>query len=190
MWGFTHLTVHSSYVGGLLPWITVLSLGVGLLFIPLTMAATHGVRAADSGAAAAVEAELGETFVSRATCQVALLTNVFQHGQHSGENLAGTRRQTGSGSRAHAPPSVGPTLVAGLPPGRDALVVVTARCTDSGRRSPQRGREPSPSVSPRSAGVCCFDSTSGGVAGHAAGVRGRGQHSGRRIATDRGQPAQ
>lgn len=52
MWGFTHLTVDSSYVTALLPSIVVLALGMGLVFIPVTMTATHGVGTEDSGAAA------------------------------------------------------------------------------------------------------------------------------------------
>ena len=76
MWGFTHLTVHSSYVGGLLPWITVLSLGMGLLFIPLTMAATHGVQEADSGAAAAA---LNAAQQIGGAVGLAALSTVFSH---------------------------------------------------------------------------------------------------------------
>jgi EmrB/QacA subfamily drug resistance transporter len=50
---FTRLTVDSGYWGGLLPGILALSFGLGLLFIPLTLTATHGV-AKDVGIASAV----------------------------------------------------------------------------------------------------------------------------------------
>ncbi len=45
MWGFTHLTPQSTYAAGLLPWIVVLAFGLGLIFVPLTLTAVHGVRA-------------------------------------------------------------------------------------------------------------------------------------------------
>ena len=53
MWGFTHLTTTSSYVTGLLPWVLVLSIGLGLTFVPMTLTAVAGVRDEDSGAASA-----------------------------------------------------------------------------------------------------------------------------------------
>ena len=54
MYGFTHLEVGSSYVTHLLPFIVVLALGMGLVFIPLTLTAVHGVRREDAGVASAV----------------------------------------------------------------------------------------------------------------------------------------
>jgi EmrB/QacA subfamily drug resistance transporter len=51
---FTQLTVDSSYWGGLLPGILSMSLGLGLLFIPFTLTATHGVSKDESGIASAV----------------------------------------------------------------------------------------------------------------------------------------
>ncbi len=54
MWGFTHLTPQSTYVSGLLPWIVVLAFGLGLIFVPLTLTAVHGVAHEDSSVASAV----------------------------------------------------------------------------------------------------------------------------------------
>lgn len=54
MWGFSLLTVDSSYVGGLLPWMLLLSFGLGLIFVPLTLTAVRGVAREDSGVASAV----------------------------------------------------------------------------------------------------------------------------------------
>jgi EmrB/QacA subfamily drug resistance transporter len=54
MWGFTHLTPQSTYASGLLPWIVVLALGLGLIFVPLTLTAVHGVAHEDSSVASAV----------------------------------------------------------------------------------------------------------------------------------------
>jgi EmrB/QacA subfamily drug resistance transporter len=53
MWGFSHLTVESSYAMNLLPWILVLAVGMGLTFVPLTLTAVAGVRDEDSGAGSA-----------------------------------------------------------------------------------------------------------------------------------------
>jgi EmrB/QacA subfamily drug resistance transporter len=58
LWGFAqipyssdtdHLGVTASYAGDLLPWIVVFSFGMGLVFVPLTLTAVHGVGAHDSG---------------------------------------------------------------------------------------------------------------------------------------------
>ncbi len=54
MWGFTHLTPQSTYASGLLPWIVVLAFGLGLIFVPLTLTAVHGVAHEDSSVASAV----------------------------------------------------------------------------------------------------------------------------------------
>jgi len=54
MWGFTHLNPQSTYAAGLLPWIIVLAFGLGLIFVPLTLTAVHGVAHEDSSVASAV----------------------------------------------------------------------------------------------------------------------------------------
>jgi EmrB/QacA subfamily drug resistance transporter len=54
MWGFTHLTPESTYAANLLPWIVVLAFGLGLIFVPLTLTAVHGVAHEDSSVASAV----------------------------------------------------------------------------------------------------------------------------------------
>ena len=46
---FSHLTVHSQYVSGLLGPMLVTSFGFGLLFVPLSLVALHKVRGEDSG---------------------------------------------------------------------------------------------------------------------------------------------
>jgi predicted MFS family arabinose efflux permease len=51
---FTRLTVDSGYWSGLLPGILLTSLGMGFLFIPFTLTATHGVSKDESGIASAV----------------------------------------------------------------------------------------------------------------------------------------
>jgi predicted MFS family arabinose efflux permease len=54
MFGFAQLDVDSSYTTGLLPWIVVLAVGMGLTFVPMTLTATAGVASEDSGVASAV----------------------------------------------------------------------------------------------------------------------------------------
>ncbi|GAB3684673.1 MFS transporter [Angustibacter aerolatus] len=54
MFGFSRLTVESSYAGHLLPFIVVLSFGLGLVFVPMTLTAVHGVAREDSGVGSAV----------------------------------------------------------------------------------------------------------------------------------------
>ncbi len=47
----TQLPVHGSYVGDLLPGLLPLSLGMGLVFVPVTLMATGGISDEDSGLA-------------------------------------------------------------------------------------------------------------------------------------------
>lgn len=76
MWGFTHLTTSSHYVTHLLPWILVLSVGLGLLFIPLTLTATARINPADSGAAASA---LNTAQQIGGAVGIAGLTTAFTH---------------------------------------------------------------------------------------------------------------
>jgi EmrB/QacA subfamily drug resistance transporter len=63
LWGFSRLPyssdpaslgVDASYLTDLLPWIVVFSFGMGMVFVPLTLTAVHGVGAEDSGIGSAV----------------------------------------------------------------------------------------------------------------------------------------
>ncbi|WP_328329807.1 MFS transporter [Kribbella sp. NBC_00382] len=54
MFGFTQLEVGSSYAAHLLPYILLLSFGMGLIFVPLTLTAVSGVADEDSGVGSAV----------------------------------------------------------------------------------------------------------------------------------------
>jgi EmrB/QacA subfamily drug resistance transporter len=54
MLGFSRLDEHSSYAVHLLPFIVLLSVGMGLLFVPLTLTAVSGVDSHDSGVGSAV----------------------------------------------------------------------------------------------------------------------------------------
>ena len=54
MFGFSQLEVDSSYLTHLLPFILLLSFGMGLIFVPLTLTAVSGVANEDSGVGSAV----------------------------------------------------------------------------------------------------------------------------------------
>ncbi len=47
----TQLTTHSTYFGGLFPTIAVMSIGMGMSFVPLTLLATTNVDEGDAGLA-------------------------------------------------------------------------------------------------------------------------------------------
>ena len=54
MYWFSHLTVHSDYVGGLLGPMLVTSTGLGMLFVPLSLVALNRVRGEESGLASSL----------------------------------------------------------------------------------------------------------------------------------------
>jgi EmrB/QacA subfamily drug resistance transporter len=54
MYGFSRLEIDSTYLTGLLPFILLLSVGMGLIFVPLTLTAVSGVANEDSGVGSAV----------------------------------------------------------------------------------------------------------------------------------------
>ena len=54
MFWFSQLTVHSTYVGGLLGPMLVTSVGLGMLFVPLSIVALNRVGGEDSGLASSL----------------------------------------------------------------------------------------------------------------------------------------
>ncbi|NUO92283.1 MAG: DHA2 family efflux MFS transporter permease subunit [Dermatophilaceae bacterium] len=106
MWGFTHLTPQSTYAANLLPWIVVLAFGLGLIFVPLTLTAVHGVAHEDSSVASAVLntmqqvggtiglATLSTIFVNNLNDKVAELTAKLPQGgpAPSREQVAAARK--------------------------------------------------------------------------------------------------
>ena len=54
MYWFSHLTVHSGYVGGLLGPMLVTSVGLGMLFVPISLVALNRVGNEDSGVASSL----------------------------------------------------------------------------------------------------------------------------------------
>lgn len=76
MWTFTQLDLHSSYLTHLLPGVFIMGLGMGFVFIPMTLAASHGVEAKDSGAAASA---LNTAQQIGGSIGLAALTTVYSH---------------------------------------------------------------------------------------------------------------
>ncbi len=77
MWGYSRLEADSSYATGLLPWIVVQAVGMGLLFVPLTLTAVSGVDKADSGVGSAV---LNTVQQVGGAIGIAVLGTVFANG--------------------------------------------------------------------------------------------------------------
>ncbi len=97
MWGFTHLSVDSTYATGLLPWILVLAFGLGLTFVPLTLTAVAGVDDEDSGAGSAA---LNTAQQIGGAIGLAALTTVFTSGfkDKAAELTATLNQQVQSGA--------------------------------------------------------------------------------------------
>ena len=77
MWGYGRLEADSSYATGLLPWIIVQAVGMGLLFVPLTLTAVSRVDKADSGVGSAV---LNTVQQVGGAIGIAVLGTVFANG--------------------------------------------------------------------------------------------------------------
>jgi len=77
MWGYGQLEADSSYVSGLLPWIIVQAIGMGLIFVPLTLTAVSRVDKADSGVGSAV---LNTVQQVGGAIGIAVLGTVFANG--------------------------------------------------------------------------------------------------------------
>ena len=52
--GLTQIGATSSYWFDVLPWLLIMSVGMGLIFVPLTVTSVYGVQAQDTGVASAV----------------------------------------------------------------------------------------------------------------------------------------
>jgi hypothetical protein len=77
MWRYGQLSADSGYVGGLLPWIIVQAIGMGLIFVPLTLTAVSRVDPADSGVGSAV---LNTVQQVGGAIGIAVLGTVFANG--------------------------------------------------------------------------------------------------------------
>lgn len=52
--GLTRIGATSNYWIDVLPWLLIMSLGMGLIFVPLTVTSVYGVQAEDTGVASAL----------------------------------------------------------------------------------------------------------------------------------------
>jgi EmrB/QacA subfamily drug resistance transporter len=77
LWGYTNLDINSTYVTGLLPWIIIQSLGMGLLFVPLMLTAVSRVDPRDAGVGSAVLNTMQQVGGSLG---IAVLGTVFANG--------------------------------------------------------------------------------------------------------------
>jgi EmrB/QacA subfamily drug resistance transporter len=92
LWGYTNLDVDSTYVTGLLPWIIVQSLGMGLLFVPLMLTAVSRVDQRDAGVGSAVLNTMQQVGGSLG---IAVLGTIYANGiaDKMGELVAGAGGQ-------------------------------------------------------------------------------------------------
>ncbi len=93
--------VHASYATDLLPWILIMSFGMGLVFVPLTLTAVHGVSNEDSGIGSGVLNAMQQVggAVGLATLSTVAVHATTSKVQEIGAGLqaAGVNAQTASG---------------------------------------------------------------------------------------------
>jgi len=77
MWGYGRLAADTTYASGLMPWIIVQSIGMGLIFVPLTLTAVSRVDQSDSGVGSAV---LNTVQQVGGAIGIAVLGTVFANG--------------------------------------------------------------------------------------------------------------
>ncbi|WP_324276675.1 MFS transporter [Blastococcus brunescens] len=77
MWGYGQMDVGAGYAADLLPWIVVQAVGMGLLFVPLTLTAVSRVDPGDAGVGSAV---LNTVQQVGGAMGIAVLGTVFANG--------------------------------------------------------------------------------------------------------------
>ena len=77
MWGYSQMDVDAGYASDLLPWIAVQAVGMGLLFVPLTLTAVSRVDPGDAGVGSAV---LNTVQQVGGAMGIAILGTVFANG--------------------------------------------------------------------------------------------------------------
>lgn len=77
MWGYSRMDVDAGYATDLLPWIVVQAVGMGLLFVPLTLTAVSRVDPGDAGVGSAV---LNTVQQVGGAMGIAVLGTVFANG--------------------------------------------------------------------------------------------------------------
>jgi len=105
----SNLGVHASYVSDLLPWIVVMSIGMGFVFVPLTLTAVHGVSSDDSGIGSGVLNAMQQVGGSLG---LATLSTVAVHATTSKANQIVASAQAAAAHHATATPKSFPQSVA------------------------------------------------------------------------------
>ncbi|TQN43946.1 EmrB/QacA subfamily drug resistance transporter [Blastococcus colisei] len=77
MWGYSQMDVGAGYATDLLPWVVVQAVGMGLLFVPLTLTAVSRVDPGDAGVGSAV---LNTVQQVGGAMGIAVLGTVFANG--------------------------------------------------------------------------------------------------------------
>jgi len=109
MYWFSHLTVHSGYVSGLLGPMLVTSTGLGMLFVPISLVALSKVRGEDSGVASSLlntGQQVGGA-IGLAALGTVTWTSVSDNVKHQ---LAQGAAAAGGGAGQHLPASKGFTV--------------------------------------------------------------------------------
>ena len=105
MYWFSHLTEHSTYLDGLLGPMLVTSVGMGMLFVPISLVALNRVRGEDSGVASSLlntGQQVGGA-IGLAALGTITWTAVANNIKHQVAQAAAARRA--GGSPAASPPS-------------------------------------------------------------------------------------
>lgn len=105
LWGYTNLDVDTTYVTGLLPWIIVQSLGMGLLFVPLMLTALSRIDQGDAGVGSAVLNTMQQVGGSLG---IAVLGTIYANG------IADKMSELLQGGSASGPPTEEQTAFFGL----------------------------------------------------------------------------
>jgi hypothetical protein len=95
MLGFSRLATDSTYLADLLPFILLLSVGLGLTFVPLTLTAVSGVAKRDSGVGSAVLNTMQQ--VGGSIGLATLSTVAVSTGTHKAAELAAALKEKASG---------------------------------------------------------------------------------------------
>ena len=93
--------VHASYVTDILPFIVLMSLGMGATFVPVTLTAVHHVRAADSGIGSGVLNTMQQV---GGALGLATLSTVFLHvARNTGNDLGAAAQQAAAAHQGGTP---------------------------------------------------------------------------------------
>jgi len=124
LWWLSLLNVHSSYVANLLGPLVIFGLGMGFLFVPLTMVAVAGVEPAESGSASGL---LNVTQQVGGSLGLAILTTAFATAQRH----AAAHGATGDAKLAHGiSTALQVSVVFGVAALIASVFLITAKASD------------------------------------------------------------